>query len=94
MIFLPFFGCALVLFLIVLIFFTPFWPILLALIFLYWIFGPRPVVIRQKFQPRQPQNDPPPPRRNGDDDVIDVTAVDVTAPGKDQPSLEENNHAN
>ena len=61
---------------------------LLKLLFLlYWIFGPKPVVIRQKFPSRQPE---PEPQRA--DDVIDVTAVDVTEPEK-QPLLKEDDHA-
>ena len=87
MIVLPLFGCAALILLIAVFFFTPLWPLLLGLFLLYWIFGPKPVVIRQKFPPRQPE---PEPQRA--DDVIDVTAVDVTEPEK-QPLLKEDDHA-
>lgn len=87
MIVLPLFGCAALILLIAVFFFTPLWPLLLGLFLLYWIFGPKPVVIRQKFPSRQPE---PEPQRA--DDVIDVTAVDVTEPEK-QPLQKEDDHA-
>ena len=87
MIVLPLFGCAALILLIAVFFFTPLWPLLLGLFLLYWIFGPKPVVIRQKFPSRQPESEP-----QRADDVIDVTAVDVTEPEK-QPLLKEDDHA-